>query len=202
MSNFNEKKKYHFLYKTVNTLNDKFYIGIHSTSNLKDGYLGSGKRIKYAIDKYGKDNFKFEILEFFEDRESLLIKEREIVNSELLKDPNCLNLQRGGTSGFDYIKQLRLNNPEYDKQWKALQGNKLKKAHIDGKIKYDTFIDKKHKEETKRIIGEINSIKQKGEKNSQYGTMWITNGIENKKIKKDDPIYDGWKLGRIFKKVY
>ena len=27
---------------------------------------------------------------------------------------------------------------------------------------------------------------QKGKNNSQYGTCWITNGIENKKIKKSD----------------
>ena len=196
MSNFNEKKKYHFLYKTINVLNNQFYLGIHSTSNLKDGYLGSGKRIRYSIDKYGRENFKLEILQFFENRESLLIKEREIVNSELLKNSNCLNLQRGGTSGFDYIKQLRLDNVEYDKKWKSIQGNKLKKAHADGKIKYDTFTNKKHKEGTKKIIGEKNSIKQKGENNSQYGTLWITNGIENKKIKKDSEIPKGWYKGR------
>lgn len=56
---------------------------------------------------------------------------------------------------------------------------------------------RKHKEETKRKIGEANSIKQKGEHNSQYGTMWITNGVENKKIKKDETIPEGWSKGRI-----
>lgn len=35
-----------------------------------------------------------------------------------------------------------------------------------------------------------------GEKNSQYGTMWITNGIENKKIKSLDQIPQGWSKGR------
>ena len=33
--------------------------------------------------------------------------------------------------------------------------------------------------------------------NSQYGTMWITNGTENKKIKKDEPIPEGWNKGRV-----
>lgn len=37
-----------------------------------------------------------------------------------------------------------------------------------------------------------------GIKNGSYGTMWITNGIENKKIKKDvDTIPEGWYKGRI-----
>ncbi len=35
-----------------------------------------------------------------------------------------------------------------------------------------------------------------GQKNSQYGTIWITNGIQNKKIKKDQDIPEGWKKGR------
>jgi hypothetical protein len=39
--------------------------------------------------------------------------------------------------------------------------------------------------------------KNGGSKNSQFGTMWITNGIENKKIKKDlDIIPEGWYKGR------
>jgi hypothetical protein len=42
-----------------------------------------------------------------------------------------------------------------------------------------------------------NSLSQKGEKNSQYGTMWITDGIVNKKIKKEQDIPFGWKRGRI-----
>ena len=54
------------------------------------------------------------------------------------------------------------------------------------------MLGKKHKEETKRKIGDINSIKQLGEKNSQFGSFWITNGIENKKIKKDCIIPKDW----------
>jgi hypothetical protein len=37
-----------------------------------------------------------------------------------------------------------------------------------------------------------------GDKTSQFGTMWITNGTENRKIKKDlDSIPEGWYKGRI-----
>lgn len=39
-----------------------------------------------------------------------------------------------------------------------------------------------------------------GKNNSQYGTCWITNGIDSKKIHKNDPIPEGWRKGRICKK--
>lgn len=41
------------------------------------------------------------------------------------------------------------------------------------------------------------SQKQSGEQNSQYGTRWITNGFDNCRIKKNEMIPDGWKLGKI-----
>ena len=50
--------------------------------------------------------------------------------------------------------------------------------------------------QTKQAIGRANSIHQQGENNSQFGTIWITNQIENKKIKKDSIIPIGWIRGR------
>lgn len=49
---------------------------------------------------------------------------------------------------------------------------------------------------TKRRIGNTNSSLQSGSKNSQFGTMWITDGTANKKIKVSDHIEEGWKKGR------
>jgi hypothetical protein len=59
------------------------------------------------------------------------------------------------------------------------------------------WVGKEHSEKTKDKIGEKNSISQLGTKNSQYGTMWITNGSINKKIKKNDYIPNGWYKGRL-----
>ena len=42
--------------------------------------------------------------------------------------------------------------------------------------------------------------KNVGENNSQHGTIWITNDIENRKIKKNNTIPNNWKIGRTLKK--
>lgn len=47
----------------------------------------------------------------------------------------------------------------------------------------------------KRRFSEAQSLSQSGEGNSQFGTKWITNGIEEKKIKGIIP--DGFVLGRL-----
>ena len=113
-----KQHRYHFIYKTTCILNDSYYIGMHSTSNLDDGYLGSGKRLNYSIKKHGKENFKREILEFFEDRISLKNRERDLVNEDLLNDPKCMNLTLGGNGNWEFLN----SNSELQRD-KCIRGN-------------------------------------------------------------------------------
>jgi len=62
-------QKYHILYRTTCTVTENFYIGVHSTTNLEDGYMGSGIRLLNSVLKHGKENHTREILEFFDTRE-------------------------------------------------------------------------------------------------------------------------------------
>lgn len=61
------------------------------------------------------------------------------------------------------------------------------------------FEGKNHSEEFKKKIGEINSIKQSGSGNSQFGTCWIKKEDISKKIKKEEILTyleQGWVKGR------
>lgn len=89
----------YIIYKTVNLVNNKFYIGKHQCSVLEDGYLGSGVALKEAITKYGKENFKREILFIFDNEVDMNSKEKELVTIDLVNDPNCYNLTVGGEGG-------------------------------------------------------------------------------------------------------
>jgi hypothetical protein len=53
---------FYTVYKTTNLINGKIYVGLHITNNLEDDYLGSGSQLKSAVKKYGKENFKREII--------------------------------------------------------------------------------------------------------------------------------------------
>lgn len=87
---------YHFVYKTIRRLTGEYYIGVHSTNNLHDKYMGSGKRIKYIIAKHGKASLQRTILQIYDTRQNALVAEQQFVTHTVLLDPFCLNLIVGG----------------------------------------------------------------------------------------------------------
>jgi group I intron endonuclease len=59
-----------YIYKTTNLINDKVYIG-KSLNKDRLSYFGSGLYIKRAIRKYGRENFKREIIAYASDENKL-----------------------------------------------------------------------------------------------------------------------------------
>ena len=102
---------FYYLYQITNLVNNKIYVGVHKTKDMNDGYMGSGKVIKRAMEKYGTGNFRKDILETFQDAKSMYAREKELVTEEFLEREDVYNLRRGGHGGFDYInKTPGLNN--------------------------------------------------------------------------------------------
>lgn len=88
---------YYYVYKTTNLLNNKYYIGRHvSKLKIDENYYGSGKGIRNAIRKYGRENFKIEILEYANSRDELWSLEEKYVTEIIVKDPMSYNLGLGG----------------------------------------------------------------------------------------------------------
>jgi group I intron endonuclease len=192
---------YYTIYKITNKINGNFYIGKHKTKNLNDSYMGSGKLIKAAIRKHGIENFEKEILETFNTEEEMNEAEKRYV----VLGEGSYNLCPGGQGGWGYVNTNGLNvTPMTEERLKkhSKTASKIRKEQLlieENLIKFKeitalallkikelypngTFYGKKHSEET---LQKMRKPKNIGPSNSQYGTMWITNGFENKKIKKD-----------------
>jgi hypothetical protein len=208
------EKKIHYLYKTTCIITGRWYIGIHSTCNLDDGYMGSGRRLRASLRKHGVDNHTKEILEFFKSRELLIEAEIKAITEDMVLDENCMNLMGGGTGGYvseeHYIKIREKSSKHQKEKWldveyrenilKHLKSNMLKNHSQETKNKLRLInIGKKHLEETKKKISETKKGDGTGSLNSQYGTCWITKDGTNKKVKKEDLdsyLNEGWVKGR------
>lgn len=97
----------HFIYKTTNKINKKYYYGAHSTKK-NDDYLGSGIALKDAIKKYGKDNFIREVVCYCSTEEELYLLEERIV-SQHLGNKMCYNLKPGGKGGWYNVNVSGIN---------------------------------------------------------------------------------------------
>jgi hypothetical protein len=214
------RRKYHYIYKTTCLITNRYYIGMHSTDNLEDGYQGSGKRLWRSINKYGRENHKTEILEFLPNREQLKQRESKIVNEELISDSMCMNLKNGGQGGLvnkEHGLRLAKAGTLKLKELFANKESEWYKNYIEGRKEWaklhnqtkwglgnKSFTNRNHTAETKAKISKSMQGKQLGNKNSQFGTCWIHNSetkqcIKIKNTEIDSYLSNGWTKGRKMK---
>lgn len=155
------------IYKITNLVNNKIYIGknLHNNPN----YLGSGFLIKRAIKKYGKENFRKEIIEVCDKEKA---NEREIYWIKKLSSTDLktgYNITEGGMGGDNFSNNPRKEeirqgmkerftgekNPMFGKPWPEERKERVRLK----------LLGKKASEETKLKI----SISSKGENNSMFG---------------------------------
>ena len=108
------------IYKITNKLNGKIYIGKHQTKDINDSYMGSGKLLQRAQEKYGIDSFVKEIIHIFDTEEEMNTKEQELVTEEFCSRDDTYNICVGGKGGFSYINKHAL----YDTDVRQANGKK------------------------------------------------------------------------------
>jgi|TARA_Y100000034_G_scaffold39761_1_gene49015 group I intron endonuclease len=139
---------YGFIYLTTNKINGKKYIGMCKNTHHK-GYFGSGKLLKQAIKKYGKENFERTILEKCETFEELSESESYWIKFyNAVESFEFYNLADGGFGGnSDYLK----------KYWSSLNKEERKFARNWSRRNMvntnNPMWGRKHSEETKSLIG-------------------------------------------------
>lgn len=98
---------YYVIYETVNLLNHKTYRGKHITTDLSDGYLGSGTHLHNAINKYGADQFRREILFMAFTADDLSwVEQNEFVTLDWINSlgKSCYNKKVGGQGGWHVVE--------------------------------------------------------------------------------------------------
>ena len=217
---------YGYIYLTTNTINNKKYIGQHKSKTFDNKYKGSGKILTQAFEKYGKENFKCEILKECFSKQELDEAEIEYINNfNCVKSNDFYNLKEGGSGGSQKgLIYIRKNNvlkrvlPEEVEDY-LLQGfevggyipskeEKEKRAFAHVGLKYN------HSEEflkngskfrgrklSKETIDKITS-KKRGKSTSRKGKISIINS-DNKVLyieEKDLSKYESLGYRRGFKK--
>lgn len=140
------------IYKIVNLINNKFYIGssidmikrwnVHLTLLRHNKH--KNQHLQNAFNKYGEMNIRFEIVSIIENNEDMLKEEQRLID-EYFGNPTCYNLRNGVTE---------------------LVGNK------------NPFYGKHHTNDAKQKMSVIKKLKYSGENHPQYG---IPKSTETKK---------------------
>lgn len=125
-------KRYYYIYEVTNLVNGKTYIGQHSTENIDDNYLGSGKVLQKAIKKYGKHNFQKEILLHAVNQVALNFMEKCLVTKEFIEEDTNYNMREGGgNKGSPSLKtRLKLSLANKEKQ----NGRKIPRERVNRMI--------------------------------------------------------------------
>ena len=98
--------RFYTVYRITNEVNGAVYIGAHVTTDLEDGYFGSGKALALAVRKYGKTAFVREVVAFAPDEMEMFALERRLVVAIQECGAKTYNLQEGGHGGWSFVNSF------------------------------------------------------------------------------------------------
>jgi hypothetical protein len=145
---------YHLVYLTRNLINNKIYVGKHSTWNEEDGYLGSGLKLKNAIKKHGKEIFERIILHYCYDEQQMTEIEIQIVDESFVARKDTYNLCVGGNGGAKiFTEESKKKMSESQKKHSLSEGFKKNMYTSENTSGSNNIMYKKHhtKESIKKM---------------------------------------------------
>lgn len=128
----------HTIYQTTNLKTGKIYIGKHSTENLDDGYLGSGKHLKADIRKYGSCIFEKKILFVFTNKKDMDDKENELLTEEFVNRSDTYNINYGNSPVRSWMTKEKISKGNRHQNKSSLHRKRISRAlreHYD--FRYD-----------------------------------------------------------------
>jgi group I intron endonuclease len=172
------------IYKITNLINGKIYVGQDSKNN--PNYFGSGLYLKKAFKKYGKNNFKKEIIEYCTSKEELDDKEIFYIKKFNSCDLRIgYNISIGGTGGPNF--KNRKHNEKTKEKLRDIWIKKKKDINF-----IHPLIGFKHSEETKKMYSINRKGKLSGKKNPMYGKKHSEESkknMSNPRFGKENPMY-------------
>lgn len=217
-----EDKKYHYVYRITNIIQNRHYIGVHS-SNIdpyKDfgiKYKSSGNSSFIKHQKEYPEQYIYQILEFFNTRK--LATEYEVflhIRYNVGKNPNFYNGRNQSSSDWDNTGKVKLNDGEKE-IFSKLEDVEMHKSNgfIEGRLpmaeiqKYKLSVSHTGKiltQEHKDNIGRSGKGVPKSQEMKQNlsatrkGMIYINNGVVEKIINPTDLqfyIEDGYSEGKL-----
>lgn len=166
----------HYVYEITNLINGKKYIGKRSChcDISKDRYMGSGYALKEAINKYGINNFKKEIIFICKTDDEAYKKEAYYIQIKNATNDKMYYNLCGGGRGVGSGE----NNPRY--------GKKLTEEHK--KILLMSNVNRVVPEETRKKMSNYWKGRRIGEKNTFYGKKHTEESKMKMKIKASNRI--------------
>lgn len=202
------------IYETTNLVNGRKYRGAHK-GKVDDDYLGSGKILNQAIQKYGKQNFKREIIFCAFDHASMYWAESILVSENWIEENRAYNMRPGGSGGFEHIKLIHgVENiqqlPHIHEQSMATRKTNWESKYGGHPMSKSEDVRRKANKNRKssilesygvQCIAHIPGVSEKRSKTMSQ-TKWLHHPDVKKNIRKDaslvaEYVEQGWRLGRV-----
>lgn len=207
--------KTRYLYKTTCLVTGCYYLGMHSTKHPSKPYYGSGIRLKRSLSKYGREQHSVEIIAYYESDAQLHQAEQDLITTDVLSDPLCLNLMEGGKGGFtDEMRDKALAavrtklamDPEYRDHKSRINASNAKQKDSTSVAKSLAAIAEykaAHSDEWKALMISNNQRSHEQRRlKLQQGWVWLTDpsNIRRRKLTApediDQKLKEGWRIGR------